>query len=71
MAHGDESELRTQLSAWGAGGAPMTRFEVVVVQPALLRERAGSRQPIRQLLFATHSHCFAQGVQFAVWATGE
>lgn len=69
LLHGDEADLRSVLSAWTSGSAPMTGFEVVVIQPGLLREKAGSRPPIRQLLFAAHSHCFAQGVKLLVWAT--
>lgn len=55
------------LAGWASGAAPVTTFRVTVIQPALLLAQAGSRTSVRQLLFAVHAHCVAQGVEFRVW----
>jgi superfamily II DNA or RNA helicase len=70
LRHGDGSALAGALASWSEGAAPVTTFEVTIVQPGLRRASAGSRLPIRQLLFAAQAHCFAQGVELSVWSSG-
>ena len=68
MVHGDSDALGEALDAWSLGAAPATTFRVIVVQPALLQERTGTRTSVRTLLLATQSYCFARGAELVVWA---
>jgi superfamily II DNA or RNA helicase len=67
LLDGDPAALTAALSDWSGGAAPLTAFRVTAVQPGLLMGQAGSRESIRQLLFAVQTHCFAQGVELCLW----
>lgn len=67
LVHGDEDDLVGQLEGWASDNAPITRYRVIAVQPALIRSRAGSNANILTLLRATHSQIFGQDGEFLTW----
>lgn len=64
---GDADDLKSALVSWSENNAPMTIFEVLVVQPGLQRSKSGSNANVLTLLRATHAHIHDQDAQFMVW----
>jgi superfamily II DNA or RNA helicase len=68
---GDKDELATHLSRWGTNQAPLTRFEVTVVQPGLLREATGSRANVHTLVRAVAAYFHDQDAEFGIWCNDQ
>lgn len=66
---GDVDALRNSLASWSTDNAPMTDFQVLVVQPGLQRSKAGSNANILTLLRAAHAHVHDQAAEFGVWCS--
>lgn len=67
LVHGDEAALAEQLERWASDDAPLTRYKVIAVQPALTRSSAGSNANLFTLLRAVHSQIFGQDGEFLTW----
>ncbi|MGN6202519.1 MAG: DEAD/DEAH box helicase [Solirubrobacterales bacterium] len=67
---GDTDDLVEALGSWSQDNAPMTIFQVLVVQPGLRRSKSGSNANVLTLLRATHAHIHDQDAEFLVWVNG-
>jgi superfamily II DNA or RNA helicase len=67
LLSGDQENLAERLSRWSAGQAPLARFEVAVVQPALLRDATGSRANVHTLVRAAGAYFHNQDADFRIW----
>jgi len=64
---GDADDLQNSLVSWANDNAPMTLFQVLVIQPGLRRSKSGSNANILTLLRAVHAHIHDQDAEFVVW----
>jgi superfamily II DNA or RNA helicase len=67
---GNQAALDNHLARWSDDQAPLTRFEVLVIQPGLLRDATGSQANVHTLVSAAGAYFHNQDAELKLWCNG-